>query len=130
MRLKLAKTSRKNGLKNRHYGKFIYQLQNIFPGLTGESILKPNKILQADLLFLPYDTYRKKTYKYALVVIDIASRYKDAEALTSKESSEVAKAFDKIYSRELKWPEILIVDPGKEFFGNVITLMNKQISTK
>ena len=86
---------------------------------------KPNKIHQADLLFLPHDTYRKKTYKYALVVIDIASRYKDAEALVSKESSEVAKAFEKIYSLKLKWPEILMVDPGKEFFGNVNTLMKK-----
>ena len=86
---------------------------------------KPNKIHQADLLFLPHDTYRKKTYKYALVVVDIASRYKDAEALTTKESSEVAKAFEKIYSRKLKWPEILMVDPDKEFFGNVTTLMNK-----
>ena len=84
---------------------------------------KPNKIHQADLLILPHDTYRKKTYKYALVVVDIASRYKDAEALTTKESSEVAKAFEKIYSR--KWPEILMVDPGKEFFGNVTTLINK-----
>ena len=86
---------------------------------------KPNKIHQADLLFLPHDTYRKKTYKYALVVVDIASSYKDAEALTTKESSEVAKAFEKIYSRKLKWPEILMVDPGKEFFGNVTTLMTK-----
>ena len=86
---------------------------------------KPNKIHQADLLFLPHDTYRKKTYKYALVVVDIASRYKDAEALTTKESSEVAKAFEKIYSRKLKWPEILMVDPGTEFFGNVTTFMNK-----
>ena len=86
---------------------------------------KPNKIHQADLLFLPHDTYRKKTYKYALVVVDIASRYKDTEALTTKESSEVAKAFEKIYSRKLKWPETLMVDPGKEFFGNVTTLMNK-----
>ena len=86
---------------------------------------KPNKIHQADLLFLPHDTYRKKTYKCALVVVDIASRYKDAEALTSKESSEVAKAFEKIYSRKLKWPVIVMVDPGKEFFGNVASSMNK-----
>ena len=63
---------------------------------------KPNKIHQADLLFLPHDTYRKKAYKHALVVVDIASRYRDAEALTTKESSEVAKAFEKIYSRKLK----------------------------
>ena len=81
---------------------------------------KPSKIHQADLLFLQHDTYRKKTYKYALVVVDIPSRYKDAEELTTK-----AKAFEKIYSRKLKWPEILMVDPGKEFFGDVTTLMNK-----
>ena len=77
---------------------------------------KPNKIHQADLLFLPHDTYRKKTYKYALVVTDFASRYKDPEALTTKESAEVTKAFEKIYSRKLKWTEILMVDPDKEFF--------------
>ena len=59
---------------------------------------KPNEIHQADLLFLPHDTVRRKTFKYALVVIDVASRYKDAEPLTSKESSEVAKSdiFSKI----------------------------------
>ena len=85
---------------------------------------KPNKIHQADLLFLPDDTIRRLTYKYALVVVDIASRYKDAEPLTSKKLKEVAKAFEKIYSRKLNWPEVLMVDPGREFMGNVTTLMN------
>ena len=55
------------------------------------TVNKPNQIHQADLLFLPHDTFKRKTYRYALVVIDVASRYKDAEALTSKESSEIAK---------------------------------------
>ena len=118
------KTRRNNGLKSRHYGKFIYGHQNIFLDLIGEWI-KQTKFTKQIFLFLPQDTYRKKTYKYALVVIDIASRYKDAEALTTKESSEAAKAFEKTYSRKLKWPEILMVDLGKEFFGNVTTLMNK-----
>ena len=68
------------------------------------TVEKPNEIHQADLLFLPHDTVRRKTFKYALVVVDVASRYKDAEPLTSKESSEVAKSFEKIYSRKLKWP--------------------------
>ena len=86
---------------------------------------KPNKIHQADLLFLPHDTVRRKTFKYALVVIDVASRYKDAEPLTSKESSEVAKSFEKIYSRKLKWPERIIIDPGKEFMGRVTSLMKR-----
>ena len=55
---------------------------------------KPNYIHQADLLFLTHDTIGQKTYKYALVVIDVASRYFDANALTSKDSSNVAKAFE------------------------------------
>ena len=83
---------------------------------------KPNEIHQADLLFLPHDTVRRKTFKYALVVVDVASRYKDAEPLTSKESSEVAKSFEKIYSRKLKWPVRVIIDPGKEFMGHVTSL--------
>ena len=86
---------------------------------------KPNEIHQADTLFLPHDTVRRKTFKYALVVIDVASRYKDAEPLTSKESSEVAKSFEKIYSRKLKWPVRIIIDPGKEFMGHVTSLMKR-----
>lgn len=86
---------------------------------------KPNEIHQADLLFLPHDKVGRKTYRYALVVIDVASRYKDAEALTSKESQEVAKALEKIYSRKLKYPKTLIVDPGKEFMGSVTQLLER-----
>ena len=68
---------------------------------------------------------RRKTFKYALVVVDVASRYKDAEPLTSKESSEVVKSFEKIYSRKLKWPVRIIIDPGKEFMGHVKSLMKR-----
>ena len=85
---------------------------------------KPNQIHQADLLFLPHDRVGRKTYKYALVVVDVASRYKDAEPLTSKESREISNAFEKIYSRKLKYPKTLIVDPGREFMGEVTKLMN------
>ena len=89
------------------------------------TVEKPNEIHQADLLFLPHDTVRRKTFKYALVVVDVASRYKDAEPLTSKESSEVAKSFEKIYSRKLKRPVRIIIDPGKEFMGHVTSLMKR-----
>ena len=86
---------------------------------------EPNKIHQADLLFLPHDKVGRKIFKYALVVIDIASRYKDAEPLTSKQSDEVSQAFKKIYSRKLKFPQELIVDPGTEFKGSVTKLFEK-----
>ena len=89
------------------------------------SVSRPNEIHQADLLFLPHDKVGRKTYRYALVVIDVATRYKDAEALTSKESQEVAKAFETIYKRKLKWSKTLIVDPGKEFMGYVTKLMER-----
>ena len=89
------------------------------------TVSKPNQVHQADLLFLPHDTFKRKTYRYALVVIDVASRYKDAEALTSKESSEIARCFVKIYSRRLSWPDTLVVDPGREFMGNVTKLMKQ-----
>ena len=94
------------------------------------SVSRPNEIHQADLLFLPHDKVGRKTFRYALVVIDVASRYKDAEALTSKESQEVAKAFEKIYSRKIKrpslnWPKRIMVDPGKEFMGYVTKLMER-----
>jgi len=67
-----------------------------------------------------------KVYKYALTVVDVASRYKEAEPLTSKTSDEVAQAFQKIYKHSpLKWPEMLQVDPGHEFMGVVTKEMEK-----
>ena len=88
------------------------------------TVSKPNQVHQADLLFLPHDTIFGRVYRYALVVIDVASRYKDAEALRTKESGEISKCFSKIYSRRLSWPGVLMVDPGREFMGNVTKLMN------
>jgi hypothetical protein len=86
----------------------------------------PNSVHQADLLFLPHDKVRRRTYKYALTVVDVASRYKEAEPLTDKSASSVAEAFKRIYNRgPLKWPNLLQVDPGREFFGVVTQLFNK-----
>ena len=85
-----------------------------------------NAVHQADLLFLPHDKlpHGKKVYKYALTVVGVASRYKAAEPLTSKESDEVSKAFQRIYKPgPLKWPQLLQVDPGREFMGSVTKVM-------
>ena len=94
------------------------------------SVSAPNEVHQADLLFLPHDRpgKGKKLYKYALTVVDVASRHKEAEPLSSKESGEVVKAFEKIYSRVLKLPKLLQVDPGREFMGKVNEVMKKNIT--
>ena len=58
---------------------------------------KPNDIHQSDLLSLPHDKFKKKTYKYALNIVDVASRYKGSYQLTTKNSKEAAQAFQWIY---------------------------------
>ena len=86
----------------------------------------PNEVHQADLLFLPHDRVGRKTFRYALTVVDVASRYKEAEPLTSKTAAEVADALSRIYIRgPLKWPKHLQVDSGREFMGAVSQLLAK-----
>ena len=90
-------------------------------------VTSPNSVHQADLLFLPHDRLPRgrKVFKCALTVVDVASRFEAAEPLTSKESSEVSKAFQKIYKGPLRWPSILQVNPGREFMGDVKKEMAK-----
>ena len=78
----------------------------------------PNEVHQVDLLFLPHDSVGSKTFRYALMVVDVASRYKEAEPLTSKTAAEVADGLARIYKRSpLRWPKLLQVDSGCEFMG-------------
>ena len=87
---------------------------------------EPNAIHQADLLYLPHDRVGQRTYKYALTVVDVASRYKEAEPLADKSATEVAAALGRIYKRgPLTWPRLLQVDPGREFMGAVNQLLAK-----
>ena len=87
---------------------------------------KPNDIHQSDLLSLPHDKFKKKTYKYALNIVDVASRYKGSYQLTTKNAKEVAQAFQWIYENtSLNYPKTLIVDDGKEFYGDMTKLMEK-----
>ena len=80
----------------------------------------PNEVHQADLLFLPHDRVGRKTFRNALTVVDVASRYKEAEPLTSKTAAEVADGPARTYKRgPLKWSKLLQVDPGREFMGSV-----------
>jgi len=71
-------------------------------------VSSPNAVHQADL-FLPHDKLPRgrKVYKYVLTIVDVASRDKEAEPLTSKDSAEVAKAFQSIYKHSpLKQPQL------------------------
>ena len=45
---------------------------------------KPNDIHHADIIYLPHDKFKKKIYKYALNIVDVARRYKGSCQLTTK----------------------------------------------
>ena len=87
---------------------------------------KLNDIHQADILYLPHDKFKKKTYKYALNIVDVASRCKGSYQLTTKNSKEVSQAFQWIYENTpLTYPKTLIIDKGSEFRGDTTKLMDK-----
>ena len=68
----------------------------------------------------------KKVYKYALDIVDVASRYKGSYQLTTKNSKEISQAFQWIHENTLlTYPKILILDDGKEFYGDTTKLMEK-----
>ena len=92
----------------------------------------PMQCIKQTFFFLPHDKlpHGRKVYKYDLTVVDVASRYQAAEPLTSKESDEVSKAFQRIYKKgPLKWPQLLQVGPGLEFMGSVTKVMENNKTT-
>ena len=112
---KVSEEEAKSWLKKQAIWQIYLPAPSYIPRPTFD-VFVPNEVHQADLLFLPHDRRGRKTYKYVLTVVDVASRYKEAEPLSTKESAEVAKAFSTIYKRSrLKWPKLLQVDPGREF---------------
>ena len=79
----------RHALGNRPFGRYIFLPPRHIP-LPRFDVQVPNEVHQADLLFLPHDQpgRGRKLYKYALTVVDIASRYKEAEPLAKKEAKE------------------------------------------
>ena len=112
----LSRSRPRTGSRSRPSGRSICLLHGT--SLAQSDVSKPNEVHQADLLFLLHD--RVGTFRYALTLVDVASRYKEAEPLTSKTAAEVADALSRIFRRgSLKWPKLLQVDPGREFMGVV-----------
>ena len=96
------------------------------PNASMSLFSKPNDIHQSALLSLPCDKFKKKTYKYALNIVDVASRYKGSYQLTTKIAKEVAQVFQWIYENTpLNYPRTLIVNDGKEFYREMTKLMEK-----
>jgi hypothetical protein len=88
------------------------------------TVYHKNAVHQADLIFLPHDKVGKKTFKYALVVVDLHSGLTDAEPLQDKTAENTAAAIKVIYRRSiLDFPNRLETDPGSEFKSAFAALM-------
>ena len=76
-------------------------------------VTKPNKLHQADLLYLPHDKVGQKKYKYTLNVVDVGSGYKASRPLKTKKASEVEEMLKDIYKKgPLRYPKEFHVDNG------------------
>ena len=65
---------------------------------------------QFDLLYMPSDTLYGSKYKYIVVGIDAASRYKVTRPLRTKQVRDVAEMIADIYKvRPLKYPQNISV---------------------
>ena len=58
-------------------------------------------------------------------LVDVITRYKEAELLNSKDSKEVVKEFEKFNRRHLKYHKLLKVDSGRVFMGDMTQLIDK-----
>ncbi|CAH1768319.1 3025_t:CDS:1, partial [Entrophospora sp. SA101] len=112
------------------------------PYASFNNITVPNEVLQADVLYTPYDKIGKITYLFCLTVVDVASRFKWAEPIGTTldtnddyfslegilTSAVIAECFEKIFNNPkcpLMWPKLLITDKGSEFKGDCERLFLK-----
>jgi hypothetical protein len=109
--------------------KELKQLKKRPPPEKGEDMPRVQNFIpwynaQADLIFLPT---AKFGFKYLLVVVDLQTKKFDCEPLKDKDAHIVARAFSRIYERDIleEFPKILSVDSGSEFKGAFKELMDE-----
>ena len=86
----------------------------------------PNEVHQFDVLYMPQDKLYGNTYKYILSGIDVASRYKVARPMKTKQAKDVAEMIADIYKvGPLTWPKVFQCDNGSEFKAEVTKMLEK-----
>ena len=99
-----------------------YQLhKGIRPKPTGHILaFAENERWQLDLI--DYQKYANvnKGYKWVLLCIDIFTRKAYAEALKTKQTSDVLQGFKKILNTVGSKPMMIMTDNGREFTGNIM----------
>ena len=76
-----------------------------------------DKIWAADLVEIQKFSKRNKGIKYLLMVIDVFSKYGWIKPLKDKKTESVSLAFDEIFKKNERKPEMLWTDKGIEFIS-------------
>ena len=76
---------------------------------------------------MPHNVFKGNTYKYILLGVDVASRYKVARPLRTKKPSKLGFALEAIYKKVgvFKYPKVFQRDNGSEFKNKVTKLPKK-----
>ena len=86
----------------------------------------PNEMDQFDLLYMPSDMLYENKYECILSGIDVASRYKVARPLRTKQAKDVADMIANIYKvGPLTYPKIFQCDNGGQFKAEVTKMLEK-----
>ncbi|CAF4278925.1 unnamed protein product [Rotaria magnacalcarata] len=106
------------------------QIRPAFSNKGPRKIIQAKQVferLQVDLVDLPRRpvTHDGSEFRYALVVLDIFSRYLFLRALKKKSSAEVSEYLELIF-REHGTPKIIQTDQGTEFQGVFDDLCNRR----
>ena len=78
----------------------------------------PNKVHQCDILLYTHNRDSGRVFVCTLLVIDVATRFKEGRTLTSRNSLEIWIAIKDIYenpSNPLTWPKLLMTDGDASF---------------
>ena len=89
-------------------------------------VMIDNEMHQFDLLYMPSDILHGNKYKYILSGINVASRYKVARPLRTKQAKDMAEMIADIYKvGPLTYPKIFQCDNGSEFKAEVTKMLEK-----
>ena len=84
----------------------------------------PNEMHQFDQFCMPSDMLYGNKYKYILSGIDVASRFKVARLLRTKQAKDMAEMIADIYKvGPLTYPRIFQCDNGSEFKAEVTKML-------
>lgn len=119
----IKKNSKANTELNQLYKKPIPETKKYMPVTQ---VFKPDIYYQGDVLYMPKDG----SYAFMLVCVDLYDGKLDAEPIEEINTTNIIKAFKKIFTREyLHYPVFITFDKGKEFKGDDIINYFKKIGT-